>query len=389
MAAQESSSSPQAHALSDNGVGGSPKCAEEDPGRKLDFYGHEVVFNEGERVVRERSYQSTAASYDESREAWAADKERIDDIIERFGDRERKAISRKDWKFVKGLCRNGVPFSERPRVWFSLCGAAQEKKSSPVPYEALKTKAMSGLGEKVARQIEGDIHRTFPSHPTFQRPEGTECLKGVLSVFALVHPDVGYAQGLNFVAGMLIMVCGHENEEDVFWMLTAVVHKRMYPNTYGEDLKGCHVGQKILDRLVQKKFPRVYRHFEALGCELSLVTSEWLLCLFSRSFPPETVARIWDSLLFEGFKIFYRVSLGFIRLHHDEILRRDNLGDLVTFLKEEVRCCVNNEQVMRRAFHGIGSMRSSKIIKYAIKGEEEVDAMLEGLRKRRVDRQGG
>ena len=62
MSAQESSSSPQAHALSDNGVGGSPKCAEEDPGRKLDFYGHEVVFNEGERVVRERSYQSTAAS---------------------------------------------------------------------------------------------------------------------------------------------------------------------------------------------------------------------------------------------------------------------------------------------------------------------------------------
>ena len=160
-------------------------------------------------------------------------------------------------------------------------------------------------------------------------------------------------------------------------MLSSIVKRRMYPDMYGEDLKGCHIAQKILDRLVQKKFPRVSRHFKTLGCELSLVTSEWLLCLFSRSYPMETVARIWDSLLFEGFKIFYRVSLGFIRLHEAKILKPTSLGDLVMFMKDEVKSSVNNEQIMRRAFHGIGGMRSKQIIKYAIMYEEEVDAMLE------------
>ncbi|QDZ19130.1 Rab-GTPase-TBC domain-containing protein [Chloropicon primus] len=355
-------------------------------GAKLDYYSHEVVFKANERSERERAYQSTLASYNESSNTWEAHRERIHRILGKFVDREKETISKKEWRFIKDLCRRGIPFSERPRAWFVLCGAAEEKRKSPVTYSALLAKVAKDLDEKVARQIEGDINRTFPAHEVFQSPKGTEVLKNVLSVFALVHPDVGYAQGLNFVAGMLILVCGCKAEDDIFWMLTAIVQKRMYPNTYGEDLKGCHVGQKIFDRLVQNKFPKVFKHFESLGCELSLVTSEWLLCLFSRSFPSETVARIWDSLLFEGFKIFYRVSLGFIRLLHDKILQCDNLGDLITFMKEEVRSCVNNEQVMRRAFHGIGSMRSKVIIKYAIRYESEVEAMLDLYAQKKRER---
>ena len=386
--------SPVAHAIpieDDDAASPVPPGASEDSKDewvKLDFYGHEVVLRPSEKVEREQAYSSTLDSYDDSRKAWATHRERIRDILSAVVNKDVNPVPKKDWKFIKALCRAGIPFSERPKTWVILSGALEEKTKAAETYASLKESVGAKLDEKTARQIEGDINRTFPGHPIFQREEGTECLKCVLSAFALKHPDMGYAQGLNFVAGMLIVVCGCKAEEDLFWMLSSIVKRRMYPDMYGEDLKGCHIAQKILDRLVQKKFPRVSRHFKTLGCELSLVTSEWLLCLFSRSYPMETVAKIWDSLLFEGFKIFYRVSLGFIRLHEAKILKQTNLGDLVMFMKDEVKSSVNNEQIMRRAFHGIGGMRSKQIIKYAIMYEEEVDAMLEHYGNAKKSREG-
>lgn len=380
--------SPEAHAISVGESQGDIQPAssltegEEKP--KSYLYGYEVTLKSSEKEAKERAYQSTLTSYEESEDEWQSQKERIDGILGALSE-YGVPISKKDWNFMKGLCRRGIPFLMRPRAWVAISGATIQKSIAPQGYELLK-KRTSSLEEKVKRQIEGDINRTFPCHPIFQTNEGTECLKNVLSVFALTNPQTGYAQGLNFVAGMLIIVLGREAEEDVFWTLTCVVNKRMYPETYGEDLKGCHIAQKILNRLVEKKFPKVFKHFQQLNCELSFVTSEWLLCLFSRSYPTETVARVWDSLLFEGFKIFYRVSLAFLKLHQEGILGCDNIGDLITFVKDEVKAAVNNEQIMRRAFHGIGSMRSKEIIKYAIQYEQEVDNMLEMYSEKRKSR---
>ena len=162
---------------------------------------------------------------------------------------------------------------------------------------------------------------------------------------------------------------------------------KMYPNIYGDNLHGCHVAQQVLDKLVAKKFPKVWKHFQSLQCELSLATSEWLLCLFSRSFPAETVARIWDSLLFEGFKIFFRVCLAFIRLHEKEILKRNNLGDVLAYIKEEVKASTNSGRIMRRAFHGVGSMQSWLIAHYAIESEESVAEMLGEYAARKKERE--
>ena len=47
-----------------------------------------------------------------------------------------------------------------------------------------------------------------------------------------------------------------------------------------------------------------------LGCDVSIVSTDWFLCLFATSLPPEVAARVWDVLLFEGSKVgFLLVAL--------------------------------------------------------------------------------
>jgi len=58
-----------------------------------------------------------------------------------------------------------------------------------------------------------DITRTFiPSHEFCRDPNNYKRLKRILHAFAVKHPEIGYIQGLNFLAGNLIL----QFPEDVF-----------------------------------------------------------------------------------------------------------------------------------------------------------------------------
>ena len=56
------------------------------------------------------------------------------------------------------------------------------------------------------REINNDINRTFEyNHPFCSNPENYQKLQRVLHAFAVKHPEIGYLQGLNFIAGNLLL----------------------------------------------------------------------------------------------------------------------------------------------------------------------------------------
>ena len=56
----------------------------------------------------------------------------------------------------------------------------------------------------IVKQIERDLPRTQPDHPTFNSPQILEILDEVLIGYASVDYEVGYVQGMNFVASALV-----------------------------------------------------------------------------------------------------------------------------------------------------------------------------------------
>jgi hypothetical protein len=86
------------------------------------------------------------------------------------------------------------------------------------------------------------------------------------------------------------------------------------------------VEMKALDELMSHKLPRLYQHFQQVECDISIIATDWYLCLFTTSMPSETVARVWDSLFNEGPKIIFRVALALLKMHEDVILTANNAG---------------------------------------------------------------
>ena len=58
--------------------------------------------------------------------------------------------------------------------------------------------------DAVVRQIERDIPRTQPDHPTYNHPKLLNSLRDVLLGYAKLDKEVSYVQGMNFLAAALV-----------------------------------------------------------------------------------------------------------------------------------------------------------------------------------------
>ena len=73
---------------------------------------------------------------------------------------------------------------------------------------ALHWDVMQGVREEVLAEINKDTHRTFPGHARLSTPAGQNAMLRMLAAYAALDPEVGYTQGMNFVAGAHGRCCG-------------------------------------------------------------------------------------------------------------------------------------------------------------------------------------
>jgi hypothetical protein len=99
--------------------------------------------------------------------------------------------------------QQGIPRQLRGMVWQLLsCSKDRELEDRYI--------ALCRLDSPFDKLIERDINRTFPSHEFFSARGGVgqESLRNVIKAYSLYDPDVGYCQGIGFVAGILILNVG-------------------------------------------------------------------------------------------------------------------------------------------------------------------------------------
>ncbi|XXG44792.1 hypothetical protein AAC387_Pa02g0050 [Persea americana] len=276
---------------------------------------------------------------------------------------------------LKRLIRKGIPPLLRPKVWLSLSGAAKKRSTVPESYFDDLTKAVEGKVTPATRQIDHDLQRTFPGHPWLDTPEGHASLRRVLVGYSFRDSDVGYCQGLNYVAALLLLVM--KTEEDAFWMLAVLLENVLVSDCYTDNLSGCHVEQRVFKDLLAKKCPRIAAHLEALEFDVSLVATEWFLCLFSKSLPSETTMRVWDVLFNEGAKVLFHVALAIFKMNEEELLAAHHIGDVLSILQESTHHMYDPDELLTVAFDKIGSMTTNAITKQRKKQEPAVMAELD------------
>lgn len=119
----------------------------------------------------------------------------------------------------------------------------------------------------------------------------------ILQTYACYRPDVGYVQGMSYLAGMLVY---YLDEFSAFRCLANILGRRLSFDFY--QLKEDPIAQftSTFSFFFQLNLPELHRHFneESVGADIFLL--DWTMTLFSKTFSVDIAARLWDVFLLEG-----------------------------------------------------------------------------------------
>ena len=76
--------------------------------------------------------------------------------------------------------------------------------------------------EQMYSDIDADIDRTFTDVEFFQKEQTKMALKRILIALTNYDQTVGYVQGMNFIAAVLLY---HAGEVAAFWLMCALIDK--------------------------------------------------------------------------------------------------------------------------------------------------------------------
>ncbi|XP_051260910.1 growth hormone-regulated TBC protein 1b isoform X1 [Dicentrarchus labrax] len=272
---------------------------------------------------------------------------------------------------VKRYVRKGVPNEHRARIWMAASGAQERLESNPAYYQSLLAMEHDA---KLKETIHIDMHRTFPDNVLFKsraEPSLQRALYNVLLAYGHHNKAVGYCQGMNFIAGYLIIIT--KDEEKSFWLMDALLG-RMLPDYYSPAMLGLKTDQEVLGELVKAKAPAVGQLMAQYPGIWTLVVSRWFICLFIDVLPIETVLRVWDCIFYEGSKVLFRVALTLIIHNQPEILRARSLPDVCECFKQ-ITCgafTLDCHTFMQKIFTEPGSLSMATIDKLREKCRQRI-----------------
>ena len=108
-------------------------------------------------------------------------------------------------------------------------------------------------------------------------------MKNVLLAFTLLRPDLGYVQGMSYVAGCLLLHFGSELE--TFRMFANLMNREdMLFNFYSFDMDKVNIIFHIFMRLMKEKLPKLHQIFVETGISCSIFLFEWVVAAFSNIF---------------------------------------------------------------------------------------------------------
>uniref|UniRef100_T2MBZ9 Growth hormone-regulated TBC protein 1 n=1 Tax=Hydra vulgaris TaxID=6087 RepID=T2MBZ9_HYDVU len=231
---------------------------------------------------------------------------------------------------VKRYIRKGIPSNFRTEVWMYASFAQFNKEKFPNKYSEIL--AHPNLDKVVIDSIELDIKRTYPDNIYFKELDDSllKPLSNVLTAYASYNRNVGYCQGLNYIAGMLLLVT--KDESNTFWLLVQLLDK-FVPDFYTSRMLGLRVECQVLDLLIKSSHPDLHEHFKIHNITIELFVSKWFICLFVDVLPVETVLRLWDCLFYEGSKILLRAAFTLIIINKKNFLQLNEFTEICNLFK--------------------------------------------------------
>ncbi|XP_030257256.1 TBC1 domain family member 12-like isoform X2 [Sparus aurata] len=248
---------------------------------------------------------------------------------------------------ARDLWWGGLPPSVRGRVWSLVIG--NELNITAELYEIFASRAKEKWrslsetetddgpdSESSLELVSRDVSRTFPSLCVFQKGGPYhDVLQSILGAYTCYRPDVGYVQGMSFMAAMLVL---NMDEVEAFISFSNLINRPCQLAFYRvhHQLMFRYFG--AFQMFFEETLPRLFLHFQSSGVTPDLYLMDWILSLYTKPLPLDVACRVWDVFFRDGEEFLFRTALGILRLYQDVLLHMDliSIAQFLSRLPEEL-----------------------------------------------------
>ena len=182
-------------------------------------------------------------------------------------------------------------------------------KENVIEYGALRDKINENTEyiKSVDEVISMDVHRSYTNIKNLDQA----ALKNILRTYAFYNSEIKYCQGMNFLAGFLLMF--FQDEELAFKAFSGLIQKFEMTELFKDDMPQLKLFFYKLDRLISMYLPDLYSHFKDEWVQASLFSASWFITLFANTIQfqrsdkiNEPLLKLWDFFMVFGYKGVFR-----------------------------------------------------------------------------------
>ncbi|MCQ2819589.1 MAG: TBC domain-containing protein, partial [archaeon] len=232
-------------------------------------------------------------------------------------------------KYFSDLLSESAPRSIRALLWKII--AVNKLNSDLQKFELSYEEYLKiDLPESVENAIIKDLNRTFNSEDNYPK-EAKEKLYNLLKAISIQDSEIGYCQGLNFIAANILKVTDF-NEVDSFIILSYLMTEiRGY---FKDGFPLLTLNLHIFNHFFKKFLPKLYVHFQKLELIDELWITNWLQTIFSVATPFEITCRIWDCLFAYGMDFIIPISIGILSILQKHLLKINDSVEIIEYFKK-------------------------------------------------------
>ncbi|XP_018098522.1 TBC1 domain family member 14 isoform X1 [Xenopus laevis] len=256
---------------------------------------------------------------------------------------------------VRDMWWQGIPPSVRGRVWslaignemnithdlYDICLSRAKdrwKSLSMGTQEAENEDSGLSVADREAslESIKLDISRTFPNLCIFQKGGPYhDMLHSILGAYTCYRPDVGYVQGMSFIAAVLIL---NLDTADAFIAFSNLLNKPCQMAFFRVDHGLMLTYFAAFEVFFEENLPKLFIHFKKNNLTPDIYLIDWIFTLYSKSLPLDLACRVWDVFCRDGEEFLFRTALGILRLFEDILTRMDfiHIAQFLTKLPEDL-----------------------------------------------------
>lgn len=207
---------------------------------------------------------------------------------------------------------SGFPSDMRGDVWSHLI--SPESRS-------LKEKYVKLLNERcensVEKDISKDICRTFIIIPGFTECQGRR-LYNVLKAYSRFDSEVGYCQGINYIAGLILLYI--MDEAVAFCLLVDIMKRYRWRELYIKGMPKLVKLTRMLEKRISTELPQLTSHFIESEINLFGLFSHYFLTIFLYSVPLAFGVRVFELFFIEGENVIVECIVNVLNIMQERIL---------------------------------------------------------------------